>query len=331
MKAIIWTNYGAPNSLKLQEVENPVPGADEILVKIHATSVTAGDCEMRRLQLPLGLSFPMRLYTGFLKPKRIPILGQELAGEVVDLGQSVNNYQIGDQVFGTTGFRFGAYAEYISLPAHPGDAQGVMVPKPVNISYEEAATLPTAGFEALHFIREAKVQQGSKVLIIGAGGSIGTFSIQLAKYFKAEVTGVDSTNKQELIHSLGADHFIDYTKNDYTKSEERYDLIIDVVGKHSISRRLKLLKPGGIYFMAFARPFHVLLSWWTSLTSSKKLKIQSSNQTEKDLLFLADLLKTGKLVSVIDKKFPLDELAEAHRYSETGSKKGNIAITVVGN
>lgn len=242
MKAIIWTKYGSPDGLQLREVEKPTPKDNEILIKIHASSVTAGDCEMRRLELPLMLSFPVRLYSGFLKPKRITILGQELAGEVVEVGKNVTSYKVGDQVFGTTGFGFGAYAEYICLPEKPGDAQGTLASIPANLTYEEAAAIPTAGFEALHFLRKANIQHGKKVLIVGAGGSIGTLSIQIAKYLGAEVTGVDSADKLSMIRSLGANHVIDHTKGDYTQSGETYDLIIDVVGKRSVARRLKLLK-----------------------------------------------------------------------------------------
>jgi len=331
MKAIVWTKYGPPDGLKYQEVEKPVLKDDEILVKIHATTVTAGDCEMRRLELPLMLSLPVRLYAGLLKPKRIPILGQELAGEIKAVGNDVTEYKVGDQVFGTTGFGFGAYAEYICLPERPGDAQGVIVTKPDNVSYEEAAAVPTAGFEALHFLRKANIQPGQKVLIIGAGGSIGTFAIQLAKHFGAEVTGVDSTNKQEMMRSLGADHVIDYTVEDYTRVRETYDLIIDVVGKHSISRRLRLLKPGRTYYLAFARPAHLLLAWWTSLASNRRLRIQSASQKEEDLVYLAGLLEAGKLVSVIDQQFPLEQAADAHKYAEAGGKIGNIAISVTGS
>ena len=233
MKAIVWTKYGSPDGLQLKEVEKPVPKDDEILIKIHATSVTAGDCEMRRLELPLMLSFPVRLYAGLVQPRRITILGQELAGEVEEVGANVTSYQAGNQVFGTTGFRFGAYAEYICLPAEPDDAQGALAPKPTNLTYEEAAVVPTAGFEALHFLRQANIQPGKKVLIIGAGGSIGTFSIQLARHFGAEVTGVDSTEKLDMLRSIGANHVIDYTKEDYTKNGETYDLIIDVVGRRA--------------------------------------------------------------------------------------------------
>lgn len=329
MKAIVWTKYGSPDGLQIKEVEKPTPKEDEVLIKIHASSVTAGDCEMRRLELPLMLSFPMRLYAGFLKPKRITILGQELAGEVVEVGKNVTSYKVGDRVFGTTGFKFGAYAEYICLPEKPGDAQGILALKPTNSTYEEAATVPTAGFEALHFLRKANIQSGKKVLIVGAGGSIGTFAIQLARYLGAEITGVDSMDKLDMIRSLGASHVIDYTKEDYTKSGKTYDLIIDVVGKKSVARQLKLLKEDGFYFLAYAGLSHVFLSMWTSMTKNKKLKIESSAQKKDDLIFLKELYEAGKLKSVIDKKYPLEQAANAHRYAESGGKIGNVVLTVL--
>jgi 2-desacetyl-2-hydroxyethyl bacteriochlorophyllide A dehydrogenase len=330
MKAIIWTKYGPPEGLKLQEVEQPVPTDDEILIKVHATTVTAGDCEMRRLELPLMLSFPVRLYAGLGKPKRIPILGQELAGVVENVGKNVRSFKAGDQVFGTTGFGFGAYAEYICLPGEPDETQGVLAAKPANLAYDEAAAVPTAGFEALHFLRSANIQPGKKVLIVGAGGSIGTFSIQLARHFGAEVTGVDGTEKLELMRSLGADRVIDYTKEDYTRNGESYDLIIDVVGRRSVARRLKLLKPGGVYFLAYAGLSHIALGMWTSMTSDKKLKIESASQKVEDLVYLKELIEAGKLRSIIDRRYPLEQTADAHRYVETGSKKGNVVITVAG-
>jgi NADPH:quinone reductase-like Zn-dependent oxidoreductase len=328
MKAIIWTKYGNPDGLKLAEVEKPVPKDDEILIKIHATSITAGDCEMRRLALPLMLSLPMRLYTGFQRPKRIKILGQELSGVVEDVGKNVTTYKPGDQVFGTTGMGFGAYAEYICLPAESGDTQGTLAIKPANMTFEEAAIAPTAGFEALHFIRAADIQPGKKVLIIGGAGSIGSYAIQLAKHHGAEVTGVDSTKKIDALRSMGANHVIDYTAGDYTRSDERYDLIIDVVGKRAVSRRLKLLKPDGIYFLAYAWPSHILLGMWVSLTSSRKLKIESSAQTREDLIRLKELIEAGTLRAVIDRTFPLEQVPEAHRYVENGQKSGNVAIRV---
>jgi 2-desacetyl-2-hydroxyethyl bacteriochlorophyllide A dehydrogenase len=331
MKAIVWTRYGSPDGLQLREMDKPVPKENEVLIKIHATTVTAGDCEMRRLELPLMLSFPVRLYAGFLRPKRIPILGQELAGEVEQVGKDVNAFKAGDQVFGTTGLGFGAYAEYICLPGEPDDTQGMLIAKPANLTFEEAAAVPTAGFEALHFLRKADIRPGKKVLIIGAGGSIGTFSVQLSRHFGAEVTGVDSTEKLDMLRSLGADHVIDYTIGDYTNTEETYDLIVDVVGKSSVSRRLKLLKTGGYYFLAYAGFSHMLLALWTSITSTRKLRIESSSQKREDLLFLKELIEAGKLKPVINRCYPLEKTAEAHRYAETGRKKGNIVITVEHN
>lgn len=328
MKAIVWTKYGPPDGLQLREVEKPVPKENEILIKVHATTVTAGDCEMRRLELPLMLSFPVRLYAGFLRPKRISILGQELSGEVVQVGKDVKSFKGGDQVFGTTGFGFGAYAEYICLPESSDDTQGALAPKPTNLTYEEAAAVPTAGFEALHFLRKADIRPGKKVLIVGAGGSIGTFSVQLARHFGADVTGVDSTEKLDMLRSLGVDHVIDYTKGDYTNTDKTYDLIVDVVGKSSVSQRLKLLEPGGYYFLAYAGFSQMLLALWTSITSSRKLRIESSSQKREDLLFLKELLEAGKLKPIIDKCYPLERTAEAHKYVETGRKKGNIVITL---
>ena len=328
MKAIVWTKYGSPDGLQLKEVQKPIPKEDEVLVRVHATTVTAGDCEMRRLELPLMLSFPVRLYAGFLKPKRITILGQELAGEVEKVGKNVNSFKVGDQVFGTTGFGFGAYAEHICLPGEPGGIEGALVSIPANMTYEEAAAVPTAGFEALHYLRKANIQPGNKVLIIGGGGSIGTYSIQLAKYFGAEVTGVDRTEKLDLMRSLGADHVRDYTKENIINYGDSYDLIIDVVGRNSVSRRLKLLKPDGHYFLAYAGLSDIILSIWVSMTSNKKLKIESATQEKEDLLFLKKLIEAEKIKSIIDRSFTLEQIPEAHRYVETGQKIGNVAITV---
>ncbi|MGD2155591.1 MAG: NAD(P)-dependent alcohol dehydrogenase [Anaerolineales bacterium] len=328
MKAVVWTKYGPPEVLQLQEVEKPAPKDNEVLIRIVATTVTAGDCEMRRLELPLMLSFPVRIYAGLLRPKRITILGQELAGEVENVGKKVNSFKVGDQVFGTTGFGFGAYAEYICLPGEANEMQGALATKPKNLTYEEAAAVPTAGFEALHFLRKANIQRGKEVLVIGAGGSIGTFSIQLAKHFGAEVTGVDRTEKLDLMHSIGANHVIDYTKEDYTNNGKTYDLIIDVVGRRSVSRRIKLLKQDGYYFLAYAGLSDIVLGVWVSMTSNKKIKIESASQKQEDLIFLKELIEADELKSVIDRSYPLEQIAEAHRYVETGAKLGNVAITV---
>jgi NADPH:quinone reductase-like Zn-dependent oxidoreductase len=328
MKAIVWTKYGSPDGLQLRNVPKPIPRNDEILVKVYATTVTAGDRELQRLKLPMMLSFPMRLYVGLLKPKRITILGQELAGEVEAIGKNVSSYKEGDQVFGTTGFGFGAYAEYICLHEAPNEMQGALVRKPENITFAEAAAVPTAGFEALHFLRKANVASGQKLLIFGAGGSIGTFSVQLAKHFGAEVTGVDSAGKLDMLKSIDADYVIDYTKEDFTKNGVTYDIIIDVVGKNSFSRRLKSLKPNGHYFLASAGLSHIIIGKLTSLTSNKKVVLGSAEQKQEDLLFLKELIETGHLRPIIDRCYPLEQVAEAHRYVDTGSKKGNVCITV---
>ena len=328
MKAVVWTKYGSPDGLAWQDIPKPVPEDNEILIKIHATTVTAGDSEMRRLQLPLMLGFPFRLYVGLRKPQRIKVLGQELAGEVEAIGKDVTKYEVGDPVFGTTGFGFGAHAEYICLPENPNEMQGALAIKPNNISFAEAAAIPTAGFEALHFLRHANLQAGQKVLVFGAGGSIGTFSVQIAKTYGAEVTAVDHTTKMDMLRELGADHLIDYTQENFTKNGERYDVIIDLVGKFGTLRRLKSLTKKGRYYLANPGISHLLIGSWISLTSRKKLIVQSAAQAEEDLLFLKELIELGKLKVIIGKTFPLEETAAAHRYVETGQKIGNVVITV---
>ena len=268
----------------------------------------------------------MQLYNGFSKPERIKILGQELAGEIESVGKDVRNFQKGDQVFATTGFRFGAYAEYICLPEE--SKMGVLALKPVNMTFEEAAAVPTGGLEALHFMREGNIQSGQKVLIIGAGGSIGTFALQLARFFGAQVTGVDSTGKLDMLRSIGAEHVIDYTQEDYTKSAETYDVIFDVMGKGSFSGCMRILKPEGRYLLGNPGLTQIVQGQWTSLRSSKKVIIGAANQKTEDLVYLKGLIEAGKIKSVIDRCYPLEQTAEAHRYVDTGQKKGNVVITL---
>ena len=323
MKAMIWTKYGSPDGLQIGEVEKPTPKDNEVLIRVHAATVTAGDCEMRSLKFPLFLSLPMRMYVGLRRPTRIKIMGQELAGEIESVGQDVKRFKKGDQVFAATGFGFGAYAEYKCL-----SEDGVLVIKPANMTYEEAAAVPVGGLEALHFLRKANILSGQKVLINGAGGSIGTFAVQLAKYFGAEVTGVDSTGKLDMLRSIGTDHVIDYTQDDFTQSGETYDVILDVMGKSSFSRCIRSLKPNGRYLLLNAGLSQMVRGRWTSMTSSKKVIIGAASQKREDLVFLKELIEAGKIKAVIDRCYPLEQIAEAHRYVDTGQKKGNVVITV---
>lgn len=328
MKAIVWTKYGPPDVLLLKEVEKPAPKDNEVRIRIYATTVTAGDCEMRSLKLPLYLSLPMRLYVGLRKPRRITILGQELAGEVDSVGKDVTRFRQGDQVFAAPGFGMGAYAEYICLPEEPTAMEGALAIKPTNMNYEQAAAVPVGGLEALHFIRKGNIQGGQKVLINGAGGSIGTFAVQLAKYFGADVTGVDSPGKLDMLRSIGANKVIDFTQEDFTKSGDTYDVILDVVGKSPFSGSIRSLKQNGRYLLANPGLAQMVRGRWTSMTIGKKVIFGSASQKTEDLIFLKELIEAGKLKTVIDRRFPLERTAEAHQYVETGQKKGNVVINV---
>lgn len=323
MKAIIWTRYGSADGLQLEEVEKPTPKDSEVLIRIHATTVAAGDCEMRNLKIPLLFRLAIRLYVGFGKPKRITILGQELAGEIEATGKDVTLFKEGDQVFATTGFRFGAYAMYTCLPEN-----GVVAIKPANMSYEEAAAVPVGGLEALYFLRQGNIQSGHKVLINGAGGSIGTFAVQLARYFGAEVTGVDSSEKLDMLRSIGVDQVVDYTQEDFTKNGQIYDVIFDVTGKSSFSGCVRSLKKNGYYLLANSKITQMFRGLWTSMISKKKVILGSAIQKAEDLFFLKELIEAGKIISVIDRRYPLEQIAEAHRYVEKGHKKGNVVVTV---
>lgn len=322
VRAIIWTKYGPPDVLELREVEKPTPGDNEVLIKIVAASVFAGDCEMRRFDFPISFWLPLRMAFGLLKP-RIKILGQELAGEIEAVGTEVTQFKPGDQVFAPTDMRFGAYAEYRCLPA-----TNPMAIKPANMTYEEAATVPVGGLNALHFLRKGNIKSGQKLLINGAAGGIGTFAVQIAKTLGAEVTAVDSTSKLGMLRSIGADHVIDYTQEDFTQNGETYDVIIDVVGKSPFSRSVSSLKPNGRYVLGNPRPLSMLRGLLTSMTSSKKVIIALAGYKTEDLVFLKELIEAGKIKPVIDRCYPLEQVAEAHRYVETGQKTGNVVITV---
>jgi NADPH:quinone reductase-like Zn-dependent oxidoreductase len=327
MKAIVCTKYGPPEVLQLKEVEKPIPKDNELLIKIHATTVTMGDSEIRRHAFPGLLRLLMRLSIGFRGPrKKFSILGQELAGEIEVVGKDVKLFKKGDPVFAATGWHFGAYAEYICLPE-----DGVVAIKPANMTYEEAAAVPFGGLEALHYLRKANIQKGQKVLIRGASGSIGTFAVQLAKYYGAEVTGVGNPTSLEVMKSIGADKVIDYTKEDFTKSGETYDVIFDVIGKSSFLSRLDSLNKKGIYLLANPKISLINREKRASRKSDKKLismNLATDKERAEDLNFLKELIEAKKLKSVIDRRYPLEQIADAHSYVDKGHKKGNVVITV---
>ena len=322
MKAIVCTKYGAPDVLQLREVEKPTPKADEVLIKIYATTVSMGDCEMRAFKMHPEIWILIRLFLGIRKPRK-KIFGQDLAGEVEAVGKEVTQFKKGDQLFACTNFRLGGYAEYQSLPSiYP------MAIKPANMSYEEAATVPVWGPHALHFLRKANIQSGEKVLINGAGGCMGTFAVQLAKHFGAEVTAVDSTEKLEMLREIGADHVIDFASEDFTQNGVAYDVIFDVVGKSPYARSIQSLAAKGRYILANHGPSQMLRGLWTSMTSDKKVISEFASPKTEELVFLKELIETGTLKTVIDRAYPLEQIPDAHRYVDSGQKQGHVAITV---
>jgi NADPH:quinone reductase-like Zn-dependent oxidoreductase len=326
MKAVICEKYGPPEVLKFSEVEKPVPGDSEILVKVHASTVNAADCNIRGLSyIPDGLGLVAKMMLGFSGPK-IRITGSVLAGEVEAVGKEVKSFKPGDQVFGT-GPELGAYAEYACRPEI-----GAIVKKPDNIDYVQAAVVPYGALTALYFLHDiAKLKSGQKVLIKGASGGVGVYAVQLSHYFGAEVTGVCSSENLEFVKSLGADRVIDYMTEDFTEINEKWDIIFDiVVGTTSFSRYKNSLNAGGYYLAVAGGLRDMAMMIWTSITGGKKVVFGGGSSCEKkeNLIFIRELIETGKLKPFVDRVFPLEQIVEAHRYAESGNKKGNIAITV---
>jgi NADPH:quinone reductase-like Zn-dependent oxidoreductase len=323
MKAIVATKYGPPDVLQLKDVEKPTPKDNEVLIKIHATTVTSGDVVIRSSTYGPWFWLPGRIMFGLRKPRKT-IPGNELAGEIESIGNDVTLLKKGDQVFAIIWEELsfgGTNAEYKCLPE---DWAAI---KPANMSYEEAAAVPIGGLTALHFLRKGGIQSGQKVLIFGASGSVGTFAVQLASYFGAEVTGVCSTTNMEMVKSLGADKVIDYTKEDFTKRGQTYDIIYDTVIKTSFSRCKSSLKRRSVY-LTNDWPLLQVQALWASVVGSKKVIFGIASQNIEDLIFLKELIEAGKLKSVIDRRYPLEQTVEAHRYVDKGHKKGNVVITV---
>jgi NADPH:quinone reductase-like Zn-dependent oxidoreductase len=326
MKVIVYEKYGPPGVLQFKDIEKPTPKDNEVLIKIYATTVHRGDSRMRSFTVPRGMWLMARIALGITGPRK-KILGMELAGEIEAIGKNVKRFRKGDQVFASTGFvRMGTCAEYICLPEEP--EEGALALKPANMIYEEAAAVPTGGLEALSFLRKGNVKSGQKVLINGAGGTIGPFAVQLAKYFGAEVTAVDNTEKLGMLSSIGADHVIDYNREDFTESGETYDFILDLVGKSSFSGSIMLLSQNGCYLIANSNLSQMIRGRWTSMTTSKKVIFGAAYPKTEDLIYLKELIEERKLKSVIDRRYPLEKTAEAHRYVETVQKKGQVVITI---
>lgn len=325
MKAVVFRRYGSPEVLQVTEVEKPIPGRNEVLVRIHATSVTAEDPKMRGFDYPPLLKLPVGLMFGFKKPK-MPVLGMEFSGVIEAVGSAVKHYGVGDQVFGYTGLSFGAYAAYKCMPEN-----GLIHSKPANLSFEESACMVNGPLSALVYLKKkGKIKRGDHVLVYGASGSVGTAAVQLAKHFGAVVTAVCSTRNMALVKSVGADFVVDYTREDFSRTDEKYDLIFDTIGKTSMRSCMALLKPGGKYLLTEFGFLHILAAVLTGLFKNKKVVVASSNfyWKSQDLAFLKETAEAGHFTPVIDRVFPLEEIVDAHKYVELGRKVGNVAISV---
>ena len=325
MRAIVCAAYGPPDVLQLRDVPKPAPKDGEVLIRIRATTAGAADCELRRFDFAPWIWLPMRLGFGILRPRR-RVLGQELAGDVESVGKGVRSFAEGDRVFAATGIGLGAYAEYICLREDP--QTGAIATMPANLSYEEAATVPYGGGEALEFLRKAKVRSGQRVLVNGAGGSFGTYAVQLAKILGAHVTAVDSAPKLEMLRAIGADRVIDYSQQDFTDGPETYDVIFDVVRGTPSGRMVRSLNENGYLLLANPGFLQIVRARWAARKGRKRVSFAASGVSAEDLAHLRGLIEAGKLRPIIDRRFPLEQTAEAHRYAETGQKLGNIVITV---
>ena len=323
MKAIVYTKYGAPDVLQIKDIEKPIPEDDEVLIRIHAVEATKADCELRSFNFAVKWFWlPLRVAMGVIKPKK-QVLGGYFAGVVETVGRNVSKFKKGDQVFGTTRLLFGAYGEYVCLPA-----SYTIVPKPHNISFEEAAAAPLGGLNALHFFRKANIRNGEKVLINGAGGSIGTFGVQIAKAMGAEVTAVDSTIKEEMLRRIGADHFFDYTKEDFTKSGQTYDVIFNMVAQSSYSKCVNSLNPKGRYLIGNPRISDMLRAVLTSRFTDKTAIFAFAGEKEEELLALKGMIEAGTIKSIVDKIYSPEQAAEAHRRVETEQRMGIVVISM---
>jgi len=326
MKAMVYTKYGTPDVLQIKEIEKPKPKDDEVLIKIHAAEATKADCELRSFKFAVKwIWLPLRIATGLTRPRN-QVLGGYFAGEIESVGKAVSRFNKGDQVFGAAQLRMGAYGEYACLPA-----SYTIVSKPHNMTFEEAAAVPLGGLNALHYMRRANIRNGEKVLVNGAGGSIGTFGVQIAKAMGAEVTAVDSTIKEEMLRRIGSDHFFDYTKEDFTNSGQTYDVIFDMVARSSYSACVKSLNPKGRYLMGNPRISDMLRSVLTSRFTDKTAIFAFAGEKEEELLALKEMIESGKIKSIVDKIYPLDQAAQAHRRVETEQRLGIVVISVGGN
>jgi len=326
MKAIVYEKYGTADVLKVREIEKPAPEDDEVLIKVHAVEATKADCELRSFNFAVNWFWlPLRLGMGLTKPRK-QVLGGYFAGEIEAVGKDVTKFKKGDQVFGATRLLFGAYGEYVCLPEHY-----TIVPMPDNLGFTEAAAVPLGGLNALHFLRKANIQQGEQVLINGAGGSIGTFAVQIARAMGAEVTAVDSAIKEEMLRQIGADHFFDYSKQDFAESGQTYDVIFSMVARSAYSRCVNALKPNGRYLMGNPRLTNMVRSIFTNMLSDKKAIFTFAGEKEEELLTLKEMIEAGEIKPVIDKTYPPHQAAEAHRRVETEQRLGIVVISMENN